>query len=159
MGDSSFSYIGHETYRLRCATELSRLIGKGRPWSDEAVAEKVGREPRTIQAHRLGETAPDGVTLLNYFALFGRYFSEPVLNLIGMTGAVRIERVHQTPHEVVAKQAAALASFTRALQDGALSAGEKFELRPVVRKLAADMAAFADALDRQIEAEIGRKDL
>lgn len=160
MNDSNieFTAIPRDVSVKRIAVSLSRFTGPRKAFSDTDIAEALGIEPGTVQSHRLGDTTPDGPTLINYCGILGPTFVNAVFGLAGITGAVRVEAMPLSPQSVLAAQAEAVASLAASLADGKFTIAEKIEARKKATDLATMLAAFAADLGVQINFEIGRAD-
>ena len=131
------------------AAGLSLFVGPGKLYSDSAiVAATCVKEARTVQAHRLGHTAPSTAALLSYMAVLPVEFAQHVLHPSGLAGVHRVDGT-TTPGEAMREMAEGVAALASALAAGHINHTNK----PGVIKELSEAVTAATQLLAQLATE------
>lgn len=133
-----------ELVQERFTDALRVHVGKGKPWSVEALAEATGIDDRTIRGYHEGSACASMAKALALAAVLPPDFTNALLGLAGLGHAKRLEPGEVAVAELGSDLAGAVALLSRHLEDGVVDHQEREEGKRRLRPLAEKLAAFLD---------------
>ncbi|PLX36966.1 MAG: hypothetical protein C0605_07815 [Hyphomicrobiales bacterium] len=110
-------------------------VGRGKPWSVEALAAATALDFATVKGYHAGANGPSLAKFLTIAAVLPDEFINRVLALAGFGGAARLEPDAVSALTVNRQISDLMAQFAAALEDGRIDHRERAELVASARAL------------------------
>ncbi len=137
----NYEEITAELVQARVCKLIRRHIKETKQTYAE-IAEIIDVDQRTLESWARSESAPKLYHYKRLVQFFGPAFCNEDMELIGMSGLHHIEKRHTHGQKMLTSMIGAGRDLALALEDGHIDPKERAEMKPTLRKIAAQIDAF-----------------